>query len=148
MTKFITRFVEKDDCYLDIKTGLEWQKNNNKAMICYKAMTWHEAIEFCDLLKGGWRLPTMGELMSIVNFNKCEPATNLPGIRSTCYWSSTVCTYDTDAAWSICLNNGCTYVFHKDLYKYIYCVRWWVTAPMLKTGAFTDKRQGSTVLLW
>jgi len=76
-------YTKKCAYYLDKKTNLEWFNSS------HYSMTWNDAIEFCANLPGGWRLPTIKELFTLVDFNKREPATILPEITPEAYWSST-----------------------------------------------------------
>jgi len=90
------RFREYDDFYLDTITGLEWSKESRGLM------TWYEAI------KGpkSWRLPTMEELLAIVDYNTYEPATKLPIMISECYWSSTAYAKSSDDVWLVHFQYG------------------------------------------
>jgi len=73
------RFVEKEDSYLDTKTGLEWSKEN------LNPMTWYSAM----LAPKGWKLPTIKELLTIVDYDLEDPVTELPNIQPLFYWSAT-----------------------------------------------------------
>lgn len=61
--------------------NLEWQDEPPAS-----SMIWHDATRYAaglDLYGGGWRLPTMGELVALFD-------SNAPGVREhQCYWSST-----------------------------------------------------------
>jgi hypothetical protein len=102
------RFVDNvDGTVTDRLTGLIWLKNAG----CFGRMTWGEANAAVNHLKSGdcgpetalmltdgssvgdWRLPTMDELCSLIDFGRRAPA--LPGdhpffnIADGYYWSST-----------------------------------------------------------
>ena len=102
------RFVENvDGTVTDRLTGLIWLKNAG----CFSRMAWGAAIATVNQLKSGdcgpesalmladgplagdWRLPTMDELCSLIDFGRRAPA--LPGdhpffnIADGYYWSST-----------------------------------------------------------
>lgn len=94
------RFQKKEDCYLDNKTGLEW------SLETYDQMPWKEAIEFCRSLGDGWRLPTIEELLTLVDYSRTNPASVLPYMVSSYYWSSTTGAGDTDGAWYVDFDYG------------------------------------------
>ena len=94
------RFIKKKDCYLDIETGLEWSLWN------YGPMTWHNALEFCVNLEGTWGLPSIQELLTLVDYEKITLTTCLPDMKATYYWSSTTDAYSTNYAWFVNFNHG------------------------------------------
>ena len=74
--------------------------------------------------KGRWRLPTIEELLSIVDYTKHNPASNI-NITSNTYWSST--TYaslsDCDGAWGVGFYGGNSDYYYKIGSYYVCCVR-------------------------
>ena len=88
------RFQDKTDCYLDTKTNLEWSKEN------FGPMSWNNAIKQFDG-SNGWRLPTIEELITLVDRTKLGPATDLPKMLPSYYWSSTTNATHTDFAWIV-----------------------------------------------
>ncbi len=100
----------------DNTTNLLWTK------AIASGHTWVEALSYCSLLdyagKDDWRLPTINELVSIVDFNLENPATSMPAIASGAeewFWSST--TYlgspdpnDRRFAWVVNLQDGRNYM--------------------------------------
>jgi len=108
------------------KTGLSWQ-DNRSAMS--EKVTYEEAEKFCDALKAGkyndWRVPTLKELSSIVDYTKYDPAI-LDGFSSggsVYYWSSTPYMGDTDKVWGINFKTGATDANGKNYTRHIRCVR-------------------------
>jgi len=91
-----------DGTITDTSTGLMWQQ----ATI---SMTWEMALLYCKGLQYGghmdWRLPTIKELISLVNFTNNNPSIiskYFPNtIINTDYWSSTTNTDNTDSAWGV-----------------------------------------------
>lgn len=83
-------FTARDTVY-DAVTRLTWQQS-----VSSEGFTQDEASEYCadlSLAGTGWRLPTQGELMSIVDTTRREPAidpTAFPGAPSEVFWSSSV----------------------------------------------------------
>ena len=90
------RFRTRKDHYLDIETGLKLERHS------WFKTTWDESI----LAPFGWRLPTLEELLSIIDHKKHTPATKLPGMFSSFYWSSTPSDYDINYAWGIYFDYG------------------------------------------
>ena len=111
------RFIKKTDCYLDTKTGLEWSLGN-----CGLA-PWDKALELCVNMKGAWGLPSIEELLTLVDYERFNPATELPGMLSSDYWSSTTIAYNTSHAWSVCFNYGHDYSDYKSDSYYVRAVR-------------------------
>ena len=109
------RFIKKGDYYLDTKTNLEWMEYD------YGPMVWEEAMEFCLKLEGGWGLPSIEELSSLVDHEKLEPATVLPGIVSSCYWSSDFLATGphTTNSWSVDFKHGSSVYKSNSHYFYI-----------------------------
>ena len=115
--------INGDGTVTDISSGLAWQQETASSM------TWEEALSYCEnLLLGGyddWRLPTIKELASIVDLEKCSPAidtTAFPDTLSSNYWSSTTHAHSTRNPWSIYFHNG--YYYPKSgSYYYVRAVR-------------------------
>ncbi len=97
----------------DNATGLVWQKSGS-----HNPAGWPEAISYCNNLSlagGGWRLPNIKELQSIIDFGRVSPATN-PLFTSTqngFYWSSTTVMGNQNNAWILYFLNGDLSVYFK-----------------------------------
>jgi len=105
------RFTDNgNETVTDNQTGLIWAKNANLDGM----KTWNAAIDYCNALSLGghddWRLPTVKELQSLIDFGNYGPA--LPsghpftGVQSFYYWSSTADANTTGYAWSVGLDRG------------------------------------------
>ena len=100
----------------DSNTNLEWQDNYLNKEIAI--LDWTEAINYCEILSlegGGWRLPNISELNSIVD---SVEATSLDQIFQKHgdhgYWSSTSAYYantdlDYKYAWTIRFTSNIKY---------------------------------------
>jgi hypothetical protein len=123
----ISRFVDnKDGTFTDNLTGLIWLKNAN----CSGMMSWENAILVAKSLKegncganpalaladrssaGDWRLPTMDELCTLIDFSRRDPA--LPdghfifNIPSGYHWSVTTLGSYSELAWIVYIESGTT----------------------------------------
>ena len=79
-----------DGTVTDTATGLDWQKDT------YGPLDWKEALAYCEHLDLGghddWRMPTLKELQSLVDYSRDGPAVNttyFPDTESDYYWHST-----------------------------------------------------------
>ena len=93
------------------KTTLEWSPTLGNG----KRMSYAEAKKACAVRGDGWLLPTVQELLSIVDYSRCNPAidiTRFPGTQSGAYWTSTDAAWDNDpdpasrAAWIVYFGYG------------------------------------------
>jgi hypothetical protein len=92
------RYVETETGdFLDTKTNLIWKREPEKDSYDYE--------EALTLQTGGWRLPTIEELLSIVDYSKTHPATSIPNHTDEYYWSSSRYAGDyagdNELAWSV-----------------------------------------------
>ena len=121
------RFIDnKDGTVTDKLTGLNWLKNTN----CFGKLNWRGAVLAAEGLKegdcgpnpalvlsdgssaGDWRLPTMGELCTLIDFSRRDPA--LPSghmfsaVPPGYHWSATTLDYHTGMAWIVYFESGTT----------------------------------------
>ena len=87
----MVRFKKTSDGWLDTRTGLEWSKTLGET-------SWSDAQL---LIPKGWRLPTIDELLGIVDYTRSDPSTELPDTQSDCYWSSTSSASSPGSAWYV-----------------------------------------------
>lgn len=109
----------------DETTGLMWQQETVE-----KPMTWGPAVSFCGKLYldgyTDWRLPTITELLFLVDYSRYNPTINtkyFPDTVSSYYWSSTTYAYNTYYAWGVYLHNGYDYNYYKNSSYYVRAVR-------------------------
>jgi hypothetical protein len=90
-----TRVYSRDDItniVTNSTTHLMWQDDNNSKT----TKKWQDAIDYCDNLELGnfsdWRLSSINELFSLVNYGKMRPSTDeiFKNIDKKNYWSSTL----------------------------------------------------------
>jgi len=105
------RFEKRGRYCLDNETGLKWE------MRTLTQMTWNDAI----IAPVGWRLPTLEELLLVFDYNIHNPATKLPGMIASYYWSSTTFSESNDLAWYVDFYYGSSCYDHKSR---IYCARY------------------------
>jgi hypothetical protein len=109
----------------DTYTALTWQQSapNN-------VMSWEVALSYCEGLNLGsytdWRLPTIKELRSLVDYNRYGLAidtTYFPNTLMSLYWSSTTFTNSPDYAWGMSFDYGGDYYGYKVYGGYVRAVR-------------------------
>jgi len=99
--------------------GLEWM-----AQDLDKSMPWQEAMDYCESLGGGWRLPTVKELFAVLDHTKLSPALKIDApVQSDWYWSSTTYVGYTDLAWLVNLGYGAVSLDNKANTNYVWPVR-------------------------
>lgn len=76
-----------------------------------------------ETLYNDWRLPSIKELLTLVNFNKVNPACDLSDTKSFSYWGSTTYKDDNNNAWFIRFGYGGIYNNCKSNISYVRCVR-------------------------
>ena len=92
-------YSRRGDVVIDNATGLEWQDNESVDS------NWSDAISYCSNLPlddGGWWLPNIEELETLVDSSRNDPAVTegiFQHISSSYYWSSTTSEYSADLAW-------------------------------------------------
>ena len=115
-----------DGTVTDNVTGLVWQKTVDNA-----TRTWYVAWDYCthndEALPGtGWRLPSAGELMSIVYYGTYDSAINgiaFPGTNPSYYWSATTRADGSGDAWGVNFGYGNVNSYGKSNTLYVRCVR-------------------------
>ncbi|GAG66544.1 unnamed protein product [marine sediment metagenome] len=129
--RFIAKTIEGDKVVIDNATGLMWAADRFAAG-CGDGDTdyWSDAILVGNALdfagNTDWRLPNINELVSIINWNKYDPALDEPPFISTQslnYWSSTVDKNDTCYALVINFRNGFISNEDKEEKVFLRCVR-------------------------
>jgi hypothetical protein len=115
--RFVVLPAFTNDAVLDKKTGLVWEKSPETT-----SARWSVARRACvEKSVGGqkgWRLPSLEELASLVDYSVAPPSLALPpghpflSIRSAVYWSSTRPGEDPKGSWGVHfgLGGGATFI--------------------------------------
>jgi len=85
---------------LDTQTGLIWRRDYRERV------SWDEALEYAASLGNGWRLPTKDELMTLVNKDRENPASDFPNMPSERFWASLSDVDYPSSAWSVYFGSG------------------------------------------
>lgn len=100
-----TRYKDNENGTItDTKTCLIWQAEHVGPMPWQEAMHYAEILDLCG--SRWWRLPTIEELFTLVDFTRTNPASAFPGAVPYDFWSLTLYDFDKFAAWHVNFNNG------------------------------------------
>jgi hypothetical protein len=116
------RYTKRPDgSILDTQTGLEWDAET------HGPMQWQRAMDYArDLWAGGhddWRLPTIAELVGIVDYTRVIPATTMPGMSSDTLWSSSSHVGSASGAWYVYFYSGYVHFSSETSTFHVRCVR-------------------------
>jgi hypothetical protein len=97
----MSRYIETESGdWLDTETNLVWKREPEANRYDY-----YEAL---DLQQYGWRLPSIKELLTIVDHSAYGPATSLPNHTDERYWSASPYAGLGDNAWGVFFGDGRT----------------------------------------
>lgn len=102
------RFQAAGGVVVDGSTGLTWQQ-----ALAPATMTWSAAKAYCSGMAGGFRLPSLKELQTLVDYSVALPgptidAAAFPGTPAIPFWSSSPVGGSATVAWTVKFNNGDT----------------------------------------
>jgi hypothetical protein len=110
---------------LDTTTGLMWQQVAGSG-----TGVWENDLFYCENLELGayndWRLPNTKELVSIIDYEKYDPAINsdfFPGPATSFRSSTTILPDDLDEAWILMTQEGNLFPKRKNEWSNVRCVR-------------------------
>jgi hypothetical protein len=118
-------FIEDGAVVVDRSSGLQWMRcslgQNWTGTACAglaERYTWDQANDLPSGSAGnhGWRLPTVEELQTLVEYRVFNPAINpqaFPNTPPSNFWSSSEAAYDAFYAWSVHFANGFSNWRHK-----------------------------------
>jgi hypothetical protein len=112
----------------DTKTKLTWQQT-----VASTTYTWANAKTYCgsaavstSLGGTGWRLPTLKELQTIVDYSQSNPSidsTAFPSTPAAWFWSSSPLAGSSSFAWLVYFGNGSAYYDGVSATDSVRCVR-------------------------
>lgn len=109
----------------DPTTGLTWQSGENDT----SKMKFDWAKSYCENFqgdgKGGWRLPTVKELVTLINYKKVDPATDFDfeTLHHSYYWSSDISVSYDQRIWGVNFKNGAVSLYKRSYSTHVRCVR-------------------------
>lgn len=121
-TRWIVSFSGRTVCDLD--TNKTWEQHPLSA-----ERNWDDSIAYCQNLGlgGGWELPELDVLETLVDTNNSAPAlpTGHPfdNVQSDRYWSATTHVGAPTFAWGVVFGNGFVFTLNKTLTSFVWCVR-------------------------
>jgi len=101
-----------------IINNLEWQLDDDGIK-----RNWEDSINHATTLGDEWRLPTIEELSSIIDYTIHSPACKIESCRPSYYWSSNSDAYYSSYAWYVNFNDGYVGNTDKDNHNYARYVR-------------------------
>ena len=119
-------FERKGVLVYDTKLNLIWQDNNATKTT---RLNYPDAQKYCKNLslegKNDWRLPSIQELQSIIDFTRYKPAINKIFKNSIhrLYWSSTLYSADKNRAWYVFFYDGRSHYYLQANDSYVRCIR-------------------------
>lgn len=93
-----------DGTVTDTVTGLVWTKST-----VAKDIEHDDVGKAIAALGGDWRLPTVDELITLLDRARYNPAIDtdaFPDTESDWYWTSTPCAENPSAVWVVCFEKG------------------------------------------
>ena len=127
MTVALSMAMAETTMVKDPTTNLIWEDTNHTTE---EKVTHNEATTYCSTLKLGevsdWRVPTLNELLTIVDYTRYEPATlkEFSHVEiGTMYWTSTPYLRSKDQFWGIEFKDGATDSASKNYNRYVRCVK-------------------------
>lgn len=106
---------------LDHQTGLVWKDSFGESLTHSQAQAYAEREVKASGLP--WRLPTVEELLSLVDRSKFEPASDFPKMPSKSFWSSSRYVGNADGAWVVYFGSGFVSGYSRDYYYAVRLVR-------------------------
>lgn len=108
LSQGITVAASREETTADPVLQLEWS-----GTVSTERFSLDEATEIATAHRGAghsdWRLPTIKELLSIVDYTRHEPAIDsaiFPNTKSSYYWSSSPFSANPDYAWIVNFDSG------------------------------------------
>jgi hypothetical protein len=118
-----SRYQAASGLVTDALTGLIWQQNAPTS-----AVTWDAGRTQCTNLGTGFRLPSLGELQTILDYNATlnDPQIDLtafPGAPPAGFWTSSAAVGAADNVWTVSFGSGVTGLSPVTYVSNVRCVR-------------------------
>ena len=131
----------KKERYVEIEKGFIYD-NITKLLWHPKTVTktWAGSLEYAKELDDyglEWRVPSVKALINIVNYNMCDPASMLPNMSSSYYWSSSTDVNNSDYAWLVNFGRGYVGFINKTFDYSVRCV----------SGPFASLKECKSIIL-
>lgn len=113
------RYVVSADTVQDRLTGLTWQWPVD-------SFTWEAAKAHCSQLTGGWRLPSLKELLTLVDPTRINPAIDVdafPGTPADEFWTASPYFGYPDEIWVVRFDEGNSLSISSTNMAHARCVR-------------------------
>jgi len=114
-----------DGTITDAQTQRLWQEGASGS-----GLSWVQAKAYCQSLtlanQGDWRLPTMAELSTLLDFAKNMPAAAAafaPTTTNDAYWTAGTLKWTTTTGWALLFSNGAAYAYDATKTGRARCVR-------------------------
>jgi hypothetical protein len=110
--------------FKDQTTSLTWQSGENDI----SRMKFDWATSYCESFQGGgkdgWRLPTVKELLTLIDYKKVDPATTFEfdTIYPSYYWTSDISVSYDQRVWGVNFKNGAVSLYKRTYATYVRCV--------------------------
>jgi hypothetical protein len=103
--------------------ALEWEPRMSTSLL-----TWDESERYAESLGEGWRLPTVHELMTRVDYTRRNPAAkgDIPGFSeraTTITWTGTQVAQHVSLSWILDFEEGQVFPASKCVRARVLCVR-------------------------
>ena len=121
---FAVNTFSSDDVVVDSLTGLVWQRTFERNKKWEEAQEYRQGLNYAGF--HDWRLPTIIELRSLVDYHRQAPCidTNaFPDTPKDWFWSSTPLNGASNTAWWVNFDYGTTYAYNKENTYSVRCVR-------------------------
>ena len=120
----VGRYVVEEGTVTDTRTRLTWQRAPDLT-----ARAWTQAAPYCAALElsgKGWRLPSVKELLTLVDESRWGPAIDpgaFPGTPSDYFWTSSPLATFPMFVWTVFFGKGTASFFEINNPRLIRCVR-------------------------
>jgi hypothetical protein len=118
------RYQVRAESVTDTVTGLTWQKDVGPA-----PLTWPDASAYCASLAidaGGWRMPALKELLTLVDPHQLHPAIDpdaFPNTPHADFWATSAAVFAANNNWIVNFDTGESTALPRSSLSRVRCVR-------------------------